>query len=249
MTDRFAEELIVSAGISEASDIDLEALALMCGARVRFSALSGAEALIVGEGDRAVITVNSRSTLERQRFSIAHELGHWHYHRHQTLLCHSDEIENPAGARERERIADGYAASLLIPESIYHATYPRRALTWKFVATVANDFRSSITAAAMRVVDLAATPALLIYLEAGRRRWFHRSVAGRDYFPIDSPGAESAALGALFGQSVEAGQRRVTAGAWFDGRHPAMLHVLEDVRRLGNGVAVLLSVESSPSRR
>jgi hypothetical protein len=139
----------------------------MCGARARFSPLSGAEALIVGEGDRAVITVNSRSTFERQRFSIAHELGHWRYHRHQTLVCHSDEIENPAGARERERIADGYAASLLIPKSIYEATYDRRPLTWKFVATVAKDFRSSITAAAMRVVDLATTPALLIYLEGG----------------------------------------------------------------------------------
>lgn len=50
------------------------------------------------------------------RFSVAHELGHWHHHRRRSAVCLSDDIGNPAkGPLDPERVADGYAADLLMP--------------------------------------------------------------------------------------------------------------------------------------
>ena len=39
--------------------------------------LTGCEANIIGRGDKAIITINSKSIPGRQRFSAGHELGHW----------------------------------------------------------------------------------------------------------------------------------------------------------------------------
>ena len=74
---RPSELLLQDPGVTEPSEIDLEAIAYFVGARVRFRDLEGCDARIVGLGDRAVITVNKLSSYRRQRFSIAHELGHW----------------------------------------------------------------------------------------------------------------------------------------------------------------------------
>jgi Zn-dependent peptidase ImmA (M78 family) len=71
-----AERLLHDLGITEPKEIDLEAIAFHAGARVRRQPLDGCEARIVGHGDRAIITVNARSSYRRNRFSIAHELGH-----------------------------------------------------------------------------------------------------------------------------------------------------------------------------
>ncbi|WP_236858334.1 ImmA/IrrE family metallo-endopeptidase [Cereibacter sphaeroides] len=54
--------------------------------------------------DKAIITVNSRSPAARQRFSIAHELGHWHHHRGQCLMCRVEDYHPRTGT---SREADG----------------------------------------------------------------------------------------------------------------------------------------------
>ena len=68
-------------GIADPRHIDLEAIAFDQGALIRSGVLDGCEARIVGYGSRAIITVDDRKPLTRRRFSTAHELGHWHYHR------------------------------------------------------------------------------------------------------------------------------------------------------------------------
>lgn len=81
---------------------------LYVNARVGYRSLDGCEARIIGKGDEAIITVNANSTYRRKRFSIAHELGHWHHYRGKCLACRAEEC------RPRERSADGYTADLLM---------------------------------------------------------------------------------------------------------------------------------------
>jgi Zn-dependent peptidase ImmA (M78 family) len=76
-----AERLLQELGITEPDEIDLEAIAFHVNANVRYRRLDGCEARIIGTGDKAIITVNANSSPRRKRFSIAHELGHWHHHR------------------------------------------------------------------------------------------------------------------------------------------------------------------------
>jgi hypothetical protein len=71
------EQILSLLGITEPEDIDIEAIAFACGATILKEPLTGCEANIIGRGDKAIITVNSKSIPGRQRFSAGHELGHW----------------------------------------------------------------------------------------------------------------------------------------------------------------------------
>lgn len=96
IADTPAELILKALGITDPAEIDLEAIAWDRGARIRYRPLDGCEARIVGTSDRAIITVNSRSPRRRRRFSVAHELGHWHYHRGRTLMCSADDHHRPS---------------------------------------------------------------------------------------------------------------------------------------------------------
>ena len=104
-----AERILLSYGIKEPKDIDLEAIAWDMGAAVEYEPLEGCEALIIGSDRKAVILVNSESREERQCFSIGHEIGHWHHHRGQVLFCGNEDIGNPGhGPLNPERQADDF---------------------------------------------------------------------------------------------------------------------------------------------
>jgi Zn-dependent peptidase ImmA (M78 family) len=79
-----AEQILLELGITQPSEIDLEAIAASRKAFIRYEPLDRCEAMIVGN-KKAIIIVNSRSRPERQRFSVAHEIGHWHHHRGKVL--------------------------------------------------------------------------------------------------------------------------------------------------------------------
>src|SRR6478672_7270291 len=109
-----AERILILLGVTEPADIDLEAIAWDQGAVVNCRPLDGSEATIIGTQRRAVITVNSRSSPERRRFSLGHELGHWHHHRGQLLFCNKSDVANFANdALNPERHADAFASDLI----------------------------------------------------------------------------------------------------------------------------------------
>ena len=111
-----AERILISLGVTGPADIDLEAIAWTQGVVVNYRPLEGCEATIIGAQRRAVITVNSRSSPERRRFSLGHELGHWHHHRGQLLFCDKVDVGNFTNdALNPERHADTFASDLILP--------------------------------------------------------------------------------------------------------------------------------------
>ena len=60
------------------------------------------DARVSAYGERAIITVNARSPYRRNRFSIAHELGHWCHHRGACLVCRAEE----GAGREAKLVVD-----------------------------------------------------------------------------------------------------------------------------------------------
>jgi len=226
-----AEFVLTGLGITGPSEIDLEAIAWTLGVRVRYRPLDGCEALIVGNSDKAIITVNSRSPLRRQRFSIGHELGHWQRHRGRLLICRADEIGRPGeGQSPRERSADAYAADLLMPGYLLRPiarSYAR--LTFEAVGTIANLFNTSVTATAIRLVEGRHSPAVLVCHGSQGRKWFVRSpdVPTR-WFPRSDLDAESFASGVLFGnQPGDRFPRKIGADAWFERREAERYEVTE----------------------
>ena len=74
------------------------------------------------------ILLNSTHSLVRQRFTVAHELGHYIYHRDllgdgvgDTLAYRTDDAELPPNSKiklEHERQANTFAANLLMPRAL-----------------------------------------------------------------------------------------------------------------------------------
>ncbi|MAS95884.1 MAG: hypothetical protein CMO55_21985 [Verrucomicrobiales bacterium] len=90
----------------------------------------------------------------RIRFSLAHELGHFYLDHHREALCQGishDSEQALMSDREREREADCFAASLLIPRrEIKQRTGDKGFMDMKQIVELADDLNVSIPAAAIR---------------------------------------------------------------------------------------------------
>lgn len=214
-----AESLLKDLGVAVAVDIDIEAIAYHVGAIIKYRPLKGCEGRIIGTNDRAVITVNSQAIISRQRFSAAHELGHWHHHRGQSLICGSNDINNPAKEwRDPERVADNYAADLLMPQFLLR---PRAnaigKVSFQAAESLRKEFRTSMTATAIRLIEYGPEPAMLVCHTARGRKWFRRSHdIPSKWFPRQELDKESSARDVLNGRMDRSTRELVSADVWFD---------------------------------
>jgi Zn-dependent peptidase ImmA (M78 family) len=248
MSDIRAEQLIYDLGITQPKDIDLDAVALTLGVRVKYEPLADCEALIVGHGESAIATINSRSIPERRRFSLGHELGHWTYHKGHMLYCTQSDIEgNSEKARETEAIADRFASSLLMPTFLFKpALALHKKFSWKVVRELAKEFGCSPLATVLRIVDLNVAPVIFVCVEQGKRKWFRRAHdINTAWFPKDSPDPDSYAFDLSFDpHKSPVGPKKVGADAWFDRYNADRFDLIEDSVRVGESVYSLLFLEN-----
>jgi hypothetical protein len=207
--------------------------------------LRGCEARIFGRSDEAIISVNSDSSKTRQRFSVAHELGHWHHHRGQLLFCRSSDIGENSGRSQAEKVANKFAADLLMPGFLFDphvAAIPK--LTFSSLVAVARDFRVSRTAAAIRAVERGHAPAVLVCHTRVGLKWFVRSPLVSDrWWPNKEMSADSAAFGVQFGsKNDDLVSRKIRAGAWFNGREADRFSIHEETIRSGTDETLTLLV-------
>ena len=238
-----AERLLIGLGVQDPVDIDLEAIAWTVGVKVKYAPLDNCEARIVGTANRAIVTIKEDATPGRRRFSLGHELGHWHHDRGKCLVCGSDEIGNPL-ASTSERAADRYAADLLMPRFLFDpAVRAAGKVNFAMFRNLAKAFNTSVTAAAIRVVEGKRVPAMLVCHGAEGRKWFVRSQMIDDrWFPQEQLSADSPAFDIQFSGKPEINlPMKVGADAWFD-RHDASSYEVREqsIRLPGNETLTLL---------
>ncbi|MDQ3365413.1 MAG: ImmA/IrrE family metallo-endopeptidase [Myxococcota bacterium] len=145
-------------GITEPSEIDIEAIAEYCGATVLYEPLDGSAARILGRDDRAYITVDSKASPARQRFSAGHELGHWMRDRGKVAFaCTDRELENYWIDDHPERRANRYAADLLLPRKLFQPVARSMAPTFVSTRELARTFTTSLIATAIRLRNLSTS--------------------------------------------------------------------------------------------
>jgi hypothetical protein len=243
-----AEHVLTELGITEPHEIDLEAIAWHLGARVKYCLLDGCEAQIVGYRGRAVIRVDSGKIPRRRRFSLAHELGHWRHHRDRMLVCRSEDIgDNREGAPYIERVADAYAADLLLPHYLFRPIVQQyKRLTAQTVRELADLFDTSLTATAIRLIESKHSPVVLVCHGPDGRKWFRRSPdVPERWFPRTDLDPDSFAFDLLFGSGPgEARPCLIGADAWFD-RHEADRYELHEhsIRIADDEILTLLLIE------
>ncbi len=145
--------------------------------------LSGAEAQLLAVGAKAIITISTGEDNPcRERFSIAHELGHLELHRTKSDLwvCksgHIDDGRTRSAKQPEEQEANEFAAALLLPDHLLGPLCEDTDPCLGLVAELSDTFDTSWTATAIRYMRFCEAPAALVFSEKGRIRWFERSEA------------------------------------------------------------------------
>lgn len=215
----------------EPEDIKIEAIAEFCGATILYEPLEGAEARILGYGDRAIITVNHAAPRGRQRFSGAHELGHWMWDRGQIAFACTE----PAFTREwsddtPERRANQYATELLLPQKMVSARAKNREITFATVRDLADLFEMSLTATAIRLVEFGSLPAMIVCNDREGRRWFRRGPDVPDVlWPHDRVSSRTIAYDILYKGGAAPGSVDLGADGWFAHRDAHRYAIREDL--------------------
>jgi Zn-dependent peptidase ImmA (M78 family) len=244
-----AEKLLQSLGIDDPKEIDLEAIAWHMGALVKRRPLDGCEALIVGNQRKAIISVNSSSIETRQRFSIAHEIGHWHHHRGRMLLCDGRDFGSPTSPMSPEKQADDFASDLILPNYLFLPIARKlKRLNLKAGRDIAELFRASLTATLIKLVKSDYFPIMLVCHSQSGRKWPCRPPSlQRFWYPKEELDPESPAFDLLFRGGREDGiPRKIGADAWFDFRGAERYQIQEQSFSLpSNEILTLLVLPDS----
>lgn len=125
-------DILKTAGILH-PPIDIKKVAKLAGVKVKVSDLGDdVSGFLAVKNGKALIAINPDESIVRQRFSIAHELGHFYLHRNKGDVLyvskqkrhslgqeiHYRNEKSSSGEYKKEREANGFAAAILMPESM-----------------------------------------------------------------------------------------------------------------------------------
>jgi hypothetical protein len=242
---RRPEELLAECFVDCPEDIDLEVIAFQGGLEVRDAPLVGCEASLVGYGNKGIVTVTPGVSLERRRFSIAHEIGHWQLHRGQSFSCRIEERALDKAARSKEREADDYASSLMMPSDLFKEAInsQKGGISLALIRDLGRIFKASFPAAAIRYVELSGEPVVLIFNGVGspHRIWSSRSKRVPGHLWIsDTLDPDTFAYDLLTANLETKRQGKMPAEAWFADIPDDRYELVEFSIRLHEGVYTLL---------
>lgn len=137
--------------------VPVEQIADILGLHVRYSPsadeISGA---LIRKGKKLIIGVNSYQHPNRQRFTIAHEIGHYILHKGWSFHVDEDFCINRDGSNNLAEIqANRFAAELLMPADLLQADISRyHVIDDEVVGMLANKYKVSQQSMQIRLSNL-----------------------------------------------------------------------------------------------
>lgn len=129
------------------------------------------------KGKRFICT-NANDGLERQRFTVCHEIAHIRLglpSRHQSLPWWS-YAKRPLA----EVLCDVFAAELLLPFDLFQPDAEKVTIGLAAVDDLAERFQASVTATGSRYAAVVSAPVAFVLSEQGKVRYASRSKSLRD---------------------------------------------------------------------
>jgi hypothetical protein len=124
------------------------------------------------------IFFNGKASYERQRFTIAHELGHFILHRNQrpSFSCDKESVYSGAdNMRAIEREADDFASNLLMPGDLLRDWISNQRIDLHVLSAIAQRFEVSFEALCIRFIKFTPQRAILVYWDNGFVKYEWRS--------------------------------------------------------------------------
>lgn len=165
----------------DASDIqnDLTPYAQAANAKIIKEELGAGESgyTVTKPNGKHIITVNSLEPIERQRFTICHEVAHI------VLKLPSSHTDVPSWAFAKQDVnevmCDTFAAELLMPYAAWRAKIPQKEPSAEVIEHMATAFRTSFPAAASRYATLSERPCAFVTMDRGQVRYAAQSTSLR----------------------------------------------------------------------
>lgn len=234
-----ALKLLDRFGLNRPSEIVLEDIAYALGIEISYRPLTGADAHLVRAGNKGGITIrDSIKERGRQRFAIAHEIGHWELHadRTQVFLCTNEDMRDYQSSPE-EIEANLFASELLMPMRMMLPNFRTMGPSLAVSVAIAEHFDVSLTAATLRYVSKFKLPLMVVFSANGRVTWWRRNDEQMEYIflePAQTISEESRAALAAAGGKSDTALIPVPWEAWFPHLPPRGGQLREQARRFDN---------------
>lgn len=124
------------------------------------------------------IFYNAKARQERQRFTLAHELGHFVLHRDSLASFNCDKESIYTGAdtlKLIEREADEFASNLLMPGDLLRQRITGKRIDFHLLGELAKEFGVSLEAMCIRLIKFTEQRAVLVYWDYGYLKYQWRS--------------------------------------------------------------------------
>lgn len=231
-------------------------------AKVQGEDLDGFDGMLAAnkKRDKWMILYNSAVSSEgRQRFTVAHEFGHYLLHRHQQeeFACGAGDIETSGegkGSRDIEKEADDFATTLLMPLDDFRRQVNGETVSFDLLGHCADRYGVSLTAAAIRWLEIAPERAVLVASRDDHMLWATSNEAAFKsgaFFATRKHTIElpAAALAHSRNCSGTAQSHNTRAQVWF-AREPDKMPVTEMTKVAGNyGYTLTMLVLPQAQRR
>jgi len=173
-----ARAIISGWGFDDPSQIDLHVIAAEMGLLIVEKPIEGSAARLICDKERGIIAVNEDiHESGRKRFATAHELGHFILHRSQSNLkiCTEDSFLNWYSRADIESESNIFAAELLMPVGIFDKVAKRKPPAFSWIVDLSEDFLTSVTATAIRYVEISGHACALVAGSEGKVKWISKS--------------------------------------------------------------------------
>jgi len=161
----WAEELVEKCH-PKIAPIDVEKLAMGVGIKEIHKENISADGILSPIQGGFILTLNRNQCLERQRFTCAHEIAH-------TFFVPSGCAQRPGESqktvvknlreRETERLCDIAATHILMPDEMFKREALECGLSIEAIPQLAHTFQTSLSATAIRLVEISPIPLITIF--------------------------------------------------------------------------------------
>lgn len=219
--EEHAARLIDEYCISSPKELNVEEIAYAENLFIKDAPLNNFLGMINYKESHGIITLNSNITDKGQKiFTITHEMGHFFNERNKPDWlrgCKIDDLSSFKSAKRNEDNANIFAAELLMHRPWFNDFTSKRDINFELIKEAAGYFSVSLSAAAIRYINIGKYPAAVIYSKDGVVKWS----AVHDYFPFKflpkgfAVPKDSAAFDFFKGDTMQTCSDLVPAKAWF----------------------------------
>lgn len=159
-------------GIDSSDCINLNDVAEKLTIRVKRKDLgAGIEGACKSSGVKRLVVLNPNpSSPQKERFTFSHEIGHLLIHQ-SSYICTEDFFHTYKTQNDEEQEANDFAAELLLPRRAILDILTQKDLTFRLIEHVAVKYCTSLSVAAIRLIQTFNDSAALIWHNGQRLVW------------------------------------------------------------------------------